>query len=142
MNDLVKSDSEEKLPVLFRKDMTSPELRAVTCWMHCQGDRGNFEKMELMCAMNKRGKRPLWHLLHTDKVRRFIDQLVVAGKCLPLVMDKSEVEMELTSQIRRNGNINSIKELNAMKQYVPKDNGGGNTIVQIMVTGQIGVPEG
>lgn len=140
MNEVAKT--EDKLPVLFRKDMTHPELRAITCWMHCGGNRGNFEKMELMCAMNKRGKRPLWHLLHTDKVRRFIDQLVVDGKCLPLVCDKGEIEQELSSQIRKGGNMKAIENLNAMKQYVPKDNSGGGTIVQIMVTGQIGVPEG
>ena len=135
MSDIVKSDN---LPVLRRKDMSTAELRSVTCWSLCDGDRGRFEDMEKRCNMNKRGKRPLWHLLHTDKVRRFIDQMVVAGKCLPLVMDKPEVEMELSCKIRKTGNNHDIKEFNSMRGYIPKDGQGGGTIVQIMLTGQIG----
>jgi hypothetical protein len=134
MNDLAKT--EDKLPKLFRKDMSRSELRAITLWEHCDGDQGKFEKMAEMSGV--KGKRPLWHLLHTDKVRRFIEQRVKEGKCLPLIASKDEVSMELTSKMRRFGNINDIKELNAMRGYTKDPNSNGGTVVQILIQGNLG----
>jgi len=130
MNELSKTD---KLPILRRGDLSGKERTAVARWIWSGGDEGKFKDLEGM-------KRTLWPLLNTDKVRRYIKQLSDKGACLPLVADKEEIEQVLTGKIRKYSDLDSMKHLSAMKGYIPKESGAGGTIVQILLTGQIGVP--
>ena len=131
MNELSKTES--KVPKLRRADLSGKEKRAVALWIWSGGDEGKFRDLE---GLN----RTLWPLLNTDKVRRYIKQLSDAGKCPALVADKEEIEQMLTGKIRKFHDLDSMKHLSAMKGYIPKESNGG-TVVQILLTGQIGVPE-
>ena len=116
--------------ILKRRDMRAEELRAINFWSLCDGDMQVFDDQ---CGT--RDNKKMLRLLNTERVRQYIGVMADKGECLPLVADKGEIEQLLTHDIRRFGKLDSMQELNKMKGYIPRDVGGGGTLIQINISG-------
>lgn len=112
------------------KDLTLPERTAANYWAEAGGSIPQY--LELW-----NGDRNKLALLQNERVKKYIEQEAEAGNCVSLIASKDELCFLLTT-MARSGSMDAIKNLGQMKEYYPKESGGINVGVQLVVQGSLG----
>ena len=116
--------------IIRLKDLTLPERTAANYWTEAGGSISEYLTLWS-------GDRKKLALLQSERVKKYIEQEADAGNCVSLVASKDELCFLLTN-MARGGSMDAIKNLGQMKEYYPKENGGGGVAVQINIGGSLG----